>query len=39
MNYRQQRDEWLKKHPKATPEEIWEAGYFQCSENWCRKTR
>jgi hypothetical protein len=39
MNYIEQRQEWLKKHPKATLEEAWDAGYFQCSNNWCNKER
>jgi len=39
MSYKEQMAEWLRKHPKATPEQIWEAGYMTCSENWCRKRR
>lgn len=39
MNYQQQMANWIKKHPKATIEEAYEAGYLQCSVNWCRKER
>ena len=37
MSYRQQLDDWLKKHPKATLEEAWLAGYWQSTDNWCKK--
>ena len=37
MNYIEQRTEWLRKHPKATIEEAWTAGYLQSTDNWCRK--
>lgn len=36
MTYREQMETWLKKHQKATLEEAWEAGYWQCCDNWCR---
>lgn len=39
MNYREQMKDWLKKHPKATTEEAWEAGYWQCTDNWCTGQR
>lgn len=39
MNYKEQMKEWLSKHPDATIEEAWEAGYFQCSVNWCSKEK
>ena len=39
MSYIEQMKEWLAKHPKATAEEAWEAGYLTCSDNWCRKRR
>lgn len=39
MSYIEQREEWLRKHPKATPEEIWTAGYLTCSDNWCKGKR
>ena len=39
MSYEKQREEWLKKHPKATPEEAWTAGYQQSLENWVTQKR
>lgn len=39
MSYIEQREEWLQQHPKATPMEIWNAGYFQAVSNWCRKEK
>jgi hypothetical protein len=39
VNYLQQRSAWLERHPDATIEEAWEAGYWQATDNWCRKTR
>lgn len=39
MTYLDQKQKWLAEHPDATPEEAWEAGYFQCATNWCNKTR
>lgn len=39
MGYKTQKEAWLKAHPKATAAEAWEAGYVQCTENWCRKER
>lgn len=34
-----QAEEWLKAHPKATPKEIWLAGYWQSTDNWCNAQR
>lgn len=39
MSYVEQKKLWLEKHPRATPEEIWEAGYVTCLKNWCNKNR
>ena len=39
MGYKTQKEAWLRGHPKATAAEAWEAGYVQCTENWCRKER
>lgn len=35
MSYKEQMQEWLKKHPNATVEEAWVAGYNTCTDNWC----
>ena len=34
-----QAEEWVKSHPKATPKEIWLAGYWQSTDNWCKAKR
>lgn len=39
MGYREQLKDWINKHPDATLEEAWEAGYLQCSTNWCKKEK
>ncbi len=39
MNYKKQKEMWLKEHPDATPDEIYEAGYMQSTYNWCRKEK
>jgi len=39
MSYKDQMKEWLRKHPIATPEEIWEGGYLTATDNWCKKKR
>ena len=39
MSYIEQREKYLREHPNATPEEIWNAGYWTCSENWCKGKR
>lgn len=31
--------EWIKKHPKATLEEAFKAGYWKCCDNWCKHER
>jgi len=36
MSYKEQMSEWLSKHPNATVEDAWQAGYFQSNENWCK---
>lgn len=37
MGYEVQMEEWLNRHKGATLKEAWKAGYFQCTDNWCRK--
>lgn len=37
MSYIDQMKKWLTAHPNATREECYQAGYFQCSDNWCNK--
>ena len=37
MSYKEQKQQWLKRHPKATTDEAYEAGYAQCLDNWCQK--
>lgn len=32
-------EEWIKAHPDATKKEIWLAGYWQSTENWCNGTK
>ncbi len=39
MSYIDQKEKWLKEHPNATPSEIWEAGYWTCTDNWCNRKR
>lgn len=34
-----QAEDWLRDHPKATPVEIWLAGYWQSTDNWCNRKR
>lgn len=36
MSYKEQMKAWLSKHPDATPEEAYEAGYMQSNVNWCQ---
>lgn len=36
---RQLASEWVKKHPKATLEESFEAGYWCCTDRWCKCDR
>lgn len=35
MSMNEQRAEWIAKHPKATIEEAWQAGYNCSTNNWC----
>lgn len=45
MSYIEQRDAWLRRQKKATPEELkrmeeaWTAGYMTATDNWCSKKR
>lgn len=39
MSYMEQCKEWVAKHPDATIEEAWTAGYLQCTDNWCKGER
>jgi len=41
MNYEQQLQEWMAKHPDATEKEAqaWKDGYKQCVTNWCTHER
>ena len=39
MGFREQMAEWIAKHPQATLEEAFEAGWFACSEAWCHGKR
>ena len=39
MNYEEQMEKWLKEHPKATPREIFKAGWFACTDAWCHGKR
>lgn len=32
-------EEWLSEHPDATKKEIWLAGYWQSTDNWCNRTK
>lgn len=34
-----QAEEWIKANPDATKKEIWLAGYWQSTENWCKGTK
>ena len=34
-----QAEEWLSEHPDATPKEIWLAGYWKSTDNWCNRTK
>ena len=37
MSYLDQMNAWLLYHPDATQEKAYKAGYFQCTDNWCKK--
>lgn len=39
MSMAEQKTEWLKKNPKATLSEAWDAGYFTCTDNWCKSRK
>lgn len=39
MSYIDQRKEWISRHPEATAEDAWTAGYMQAVENWCKQKR
>lgn len=39
MNYKEQMTDWMQKHPEATPEQAFEAGYWIFCDNWCKKRR
>ena len=39
MNYKEQMNEWLGKHPDATLEEAFEAGWYGCTDAWCHGKR
>ena len=32
-------EEWIEAHPDATKKEIWLAGYWKSTENWCKGTK
>ena len=32
-------EEWIDAHPDASKKEIWLAGYWQSTENWCKGTK
>ena len=36
---KEQMKKWLSEHPDCTPEEAWEAGYWQCCDNWCKQKK
>lgn len=37
MSYKDQKLAWLARHPRATTDEAYEAGYLQCIDNYCNK--
>lgn len=37
MSYKDQKLAWLAKHPRATTDEAYEAGYMQAVTNYCNK--
>ena len=39
MGFKEKMAEWIAKHPQATLEEAFEAGWFACSEAWCHGKR
>ena len=36
---KEQMRKWIETHPGATLEEAWMAGYWTCTDNWCKKRR
>lgn len=32
-------EDWLNEHPDATKKEIWMAGYWKSTDNWCNRTK
>lgn len=32
-------EDWLSEHPDATKKEIWLAGYWQSTYNWCNSAK
>lgn len=39
MTFNEQKEEWLAKHPNATTEEAFTAGYMTSTANWCKQER
>lgn len=39
MGFKEKMAEWIAKHPEATLEEAFVAGWFACSEAWCHGKR
>lgn len=39
MGFKEQMAEWIAKHPQATIEEAFEAGWMLCTEAWCHGKR
>lgn len=39
MSYVEDMRKWLDEHPSATTEDAYRAGYFKCTENWCKGKR
>ena len=39
MGFKEQMAEWIAKHPEATLEEAFMAGWFACTDAWCHGKR
>ena len=39
MSYKEQMKDWIQKHPEATPEQAFEAGWLLCTQSWCHGKR
>ena len=39
MGHKEQLQEWLDKHPDATMEDAFTAGWMLCTEAWCQGKR